>query len=360
MDKIKIVHIIGQLQVGGAEKLLYDLCRKIDKERFIVQVITTHGGGVFQKKFEQAGIPVINFEKSGKWDFSVIDKMADYLRGERPDVVHTHLFAGDFWGGMAARRAGVRNIISTRHDILKEDWLRNLIGKSARRKCSKVVAISRFIFDHLVKKERVSPARIETIYNGIDMSGFYDPRRDIFKKDEVVIGTVGRLSKEKGQKHLLRASCFLKSRNWRMVLAGDGPYRPLLEELTRQLGMEKRVRFLGEISDVASVLREIDIFVLPSVSEGLSLALLEAAASGCFVIATDVGGVPEVVSDGVNGKLFKPKRIEQLVSHLNWAMANTEQARRMARRLQEDVAARFDLNLMVDKYERMYENIANQ
>lgn len=356
MGKIKIIHIIGKLQMGGAERLLYDLCRKMDKERFSVRVVTVHGGGAAQKLFEQAGIPVMNFEKKGKWDFAAIDALADYLRSERPDVVHTHLFAGDFWGGIAARRAGVNTLISTRHDVLKEGWPRDFLGRIARRKCDKVVAISQFIFDHIVKKEGIAFEKVETIYNGIETSKFYEPRRDILKRDEIVIGTVGRLSKEKGQKHLLRAGCFLKNKNWRMLLAGDGPYRFLLENLVQELGIEKRVRFLGEVEDVPAVLREIDIFVLPSVSEGLSLALLEAAVSGCFVIATRVGGIPEVITDGVTGKLFKPKRIEQLVAHLNWVIANPEQARRMAKKLQSDVVERFDLGLMVDKYERMYEN----
>jgi glycosyltransferase involved in cell wall biosynthesis len=358
MDKIKIIHIIGQLQTGGAERLLYDLCRKMDREMFAVQVVTVHGGGPAQKLFEQAGISVINFNKQGKWDFATVKKMADYLRGERPDIVHTHLFAADFFGGIAARRAGVENIISTRHDVLKEDWLRNFLGNRARRKCSKVVAISQFVLDHLVKKERVRVENIETIYNGIETSKFYNPRRDVLKRDEVVIGTVGRLSKEKGQKHLLRAGRFLKTKNWRMVLAGAGPYQQLLENLTREIGIEKKVKFLGEVDDVAAVLNDIDIFVLPSVSEGLSLALLEAAAVGCFVVAARVGGIPEVVTDGVNGKLFRPKRIEQLVAILNWVIDNPEPARRMAKKLQEDVVARFDLNTMVDRYERMYEKMA--
>ncbi|MFH0815177.1 MAG: glycosyltransferase [Candidatus Falkowbacteria bacterium] len=360
MGKIKIIHIIGKLQMGGAERLLYDLCRKIDKEKFSVQVVTVHGGGAAQKMFETAGIKVVNFNKAEKWDFAVIKRLADYLRGERPDVAHTHLFAGDFWGGIAARRAGVPQLISTRHDVLKEGWPRDFLGKWARKKCDKVVAISQFIFEHLVKKEGIDFQKITIIYNGIDMTKFYNPGKNILKTDLVTIGAVGRMSKEKGHKHLLRAGRLLLHRNWQMLFAGAGPCRALLEKLVHSLGIENKVKFLGELEDVMPVLRNIDIFVLPSASEGLSLALLEAAAAGCFVIATRVGGVPEVVSNGVTGKLFKAKRIEQLVAHLNWVIANPEQARRMAQKLQAEVVAKFDLNVMAQQYMKMYEGLAGK
>lgn len=360
MEKIKIIHIIGKLQMGGAERLLYDLCRKMDKEKFSVQVVTVHGGGAAQKLFETAGIQVVNFNKKEKWDFATIQRLADYLRGERPDIVHTHLFAGDFWGGIAARRAGVSHLISTRHDVLKEGWHRDFLGRWARKKCDKIVAISQFVFEHLVKNEGIDFNKIVVIHNGIDITKFYNPARTILKTDLVTIGAVGRLSKEKGQKHLLRAGRLLRHKNWQMLLAGDGPYRALLERLTHLLGIENKVKFLGEIEDVLPTLQQLDIFVLPSASEGLSLALLEAAAAGCFVIATRVGGVPEVVNDNVTGKLFKAKRIEQLVAHLDWVVANPEQARRMAKGLQEEVVVKFDLNVMAQKYMKMYEGLAGK
>jgi len=353
-NKIKIIHIIGRLQMGGAERLLYDLCRKIDKQKFNVQVVSVHAGGTMQKFFKQAEIKVTNFHKTKRWDFAVVNQMAKFLREEKPDIVHTHLFAGDFWGGMAARRAGVRKIISTRHDILKEDCMRDFLGKRMRQKFTKVIAISKFLFDHLVKEEKIDFRKIQIIHNGIDMSKFYDPDHKILKTPVVKIGTVGRLSKEKGQKHLLRAGRFLRFKNWQMTLVGEGDWRKKLEHLVHRLDVEDKVKFIGEVEDVTPYLKEMDVFVLPSVSEGLSLSLLEAAAAGCFVIATRVGGIPEVVQDDVTGKLFQPKNIEQLEKRLSWVERNPGDAREMAVKLREEVRDKFSLQKMAREYEKMY------
>jgi len=355
---IKVVYIIGALGCGGAERLLYDLCRKLDKEKFSVSVIVLQGeNNVLVKQFEEAGIKLKIFNKKGPFDFAIVKKVAAYLRGVNPDIVHTHLFAADFWGGMAAKQAGVPKIISTKHDILSEGFLRNFLGRQKRRSFDQVIAISDAIRDFLIEKEKIDLNNVTLIHNGVDVNKFYIESPNLFQKDPLIIGCVGRLSKEKGQKHLIRACRFLKNWEWRLLLVGDGPMRKELEQLALFLGIEDKVQFVGQVESVTEYLEKMDVFVLPSVSEGLGLAVLEAALAGRFVIATEVGGVPEIVKNKETGLLFRPKNIEALVSHLNWVDSHHEEARKMAKRLQKEVLEKFDINKVVKKYESVYEEI---
>jgi glycosyltransferase involved in cell wall biosynthesis len=357
---LKITHIIGRLAYGGAERLLLEICRKIDESRFDISVIVLQDDNPLAKIYEDAGVAVKFFNKKTKADFRIVKKVADYLRETRPDIVHTQLFAGDYWGGKAALSAKVPHIICTKHDILSEGYLRDRLGKKMRQKFEKVIAISEATREFLIHQEQIDPRKIALIYNGIDANRFFVKGPSIFKRDGLVIGSVGRLSKEKGQKHLIRACRFLKNRDWKLILVGDGPKRPELEALTESIWLSDKVEFIGAVDDVRPYLAKMDIFVLPSVSEGLSLVVLEAAAAAKFIVAANVGGVPEIITDRENGLLFKPKNIEQLLQHLNWADENRERAIKMAERLQNRVLEKFDINKTIKQYERLYENIAGQ
>ncbi|MFA6536893.1 MAG: glycosyltransferase [Patescibacteria group bacterium] len=357
---IKIVHIIGRLTYGGAEKLLLDLCQKINKEKFAVSVVVLQSDNPLAEQFQKAGIKLKFFEKENRWDWGIVNRLAEYLQEQNPDIVHTHLFAGDFWGYWACRKAKIKKTISTKHDILKESFCRDRLGPFCRRRFTKIVAISRATRDYLFRVEKIETQKVEVIYNGVDVEKFYDPQTKIFKKDELMIGCVGRLAKEKGQKHLLRACRFLPFADWRLLLVGDGPKRKELELLAENLGIRHKVHFSGNVDDVRPFLKVLDVFVLPSVSEGLSLVILEAALAGKVVVASRVGGVPEIVTDKQNGLLFTPKKAEELVRHLTWVHENKEKAVLLAEDLRETVKNNFSLQRTVEHYQSLYENIANK
>jgi glycosyltransferase involved in cell wall biosynthesis len=357
---IKVCHVIGRLAYGGAERLLLDICRKINKDKFQLSVVVLKRDNPLIEQFEDAGVEVKCIEKKCKLDFSLTKRLAQYFKQTKPDIVHTHLFLADFWAGLAARIAGVKRVVSTKHDILSEDFVRDYLGRKARQKCDKVVAISKATREYLVENEKISCDRIEVIYNGIDINKFYCEKPSILEKEELVIGTIGRLVKEKGQKHLIRACRFIKNNDWRLIVVGDGPLKKELSNLTTSLGIADRVRFDGEEDDVRPALEEMDVFVLPSTSEGLSLVILEAAAAGKVVIATKVGGVPEIIKDKESGLLFKPKNIEQLVGHLNWIDEHREEAIKMALNLQKRVIQSFDINKTIKEYECLYVSLVKE
>ncbi|HCC23628.1 TPA: hypothetical protein DF272_05665 [Candidatus Falkowbacteria bacterium] len=360
MSKIKVAHIIGRLDIGGAEKLLLDLGRKIDKNRFEIKVVSLGGEGVMLKAFEAADVPVTVIEKKFVGDFRVLKALSTWLIKERPDIVHTHLFGGDFWGGLAARKAGIKKIISTKHDILNEGFWRNHIGRIMRRRFDFVVAISEATKKNLVEIEKLNKNKIRVIYNGIDMAKYYVPGAEILTDDEVVFGTVGRLVGEKGQAYFIKALKFLKQRSWKAVLVGGGPEEKKLKALVKKLKLNDKVHFVGEVNDVRSHVAEFDVFVLPSLTEGLSLALIESAAAGKYVVASRVGGVPEIVRDKSWGTLYNPHSLSELVTSLNWVFDHRSEAKRAALRLQNFVVETFDINKIIDRYEQVYEDIVDK
>ncbi|MEK7511770.1 MAG: glycosyltransferase, partial [Patescibacteria group bacterium] len=167
---IKVCHVIGRLAYGGAERLLLDICRKIDKDKFQLSIIVLKRDNPLIEQFEDAGVEVKCIEKKGKLDLSLTRRLAEYFKKTKPDIIHTHLFLADYWAGRAARSAGVKRIVSTKHDILSEDLIRDYLGRKARRKCDKVVAISKATREYLVETEKISCDQIEVIYNGIDIN----------------------------------------------------------------------------------------------------------------------------------------------------------------------------------------------
>ena len=351
---IKISYIIGRLAYGGAERLLLDICRKIDKTKFEIEVLVLQTDNPLAEQFERAGVQIKYFDKVKKFDWKIIKKVADYLQKSKPDIVHTNLFAADFWGGRAAVQAKVKNIISTKHDVLSEGFWRDRLGMKARQKFNKVVAISKATRDYLVAQEDIDIHNIEVIYNGIDVSKFYIENPDLFKTEDITIGSVGRLSKEKGHKHLIRACRFLKNKNWKLILVGDGPLRRELTALAKSLGLEDRVQFVGEVEDVRPHLNKFDVFVLPSVSEGLSLVVLEAAAAGRVVVATEVGGVPEIIKHKQNGLLVAPRNPDQFAKSIVKLLSDESLRRKYAQNGQSKFIDKFSADAMTRQYEKLY------
>ncbi len=357
---LKITHIIGKLNYGGAEKLLFDLCRFADKEKIENEVIVLRDDGDLIDFFEEQGIKIKVIERTGKFDWRLARRVADYLKVSRPDIVHTHLFEGDFWGAWASFLAGIKKTVSTKHDSLSEGFWRDLLGRFIRKKRTKVIAISEAIKEFLLKKEKIKLKKIALVRNGVDIEKFYSTKKIFRNHQNFVIGSVGRLAKEKGYKYLLRACRFLHHSDWRLILVGDGLLKQELQVLAEDLGISSKVEFVGQKENVQDFLSEMDVFVLPSLSEGLSLVLLEAGLSGKFVVASAVGGIPEIIEHQKTGLLFPPKNIEKLTAHLNWAWENKEQAQEMAVALRESVRKNFNIKEVVKKYQEVYENIINQ
>ncbi|HJT30477.1 MAG TPA: glycosyltransferase [Pirellulales bacterium] len=350
---IQVAHVAGQLDVGGMEKLLVEFARHADRERFSLTFISLSSRGPVAKQIEACGWPVVALDCGPGRRVGVIFRLARLFRRSRIDVVHTHNSRSLLYGAPAARLARIARVIHTRHG--------QLYGASPADTRSfrwaswftdQVVCVSDDSA-RLSLSDGIAPRRVRTIVNGVD------PARFAFlgPADSSTVVAVGRLSPEKGFDTLIEAIALASAEYplLRLELAGDGPCLPELRRRADRLGISDRVSFLGEVADVPAVLARAALFVLPSLTEGISLTLLEAMARGLPVVATAVGGTPEVVIDGETGRLAPPRAPAELARMIVSTLGDPDGSRRMGLAGRRRVETYFDVRKMVASYERLYQ-----
>jgi glycosyltransferase involved in cell wall biosynthesis len=326
--------------------------------------------GLFRKGwlYEQLSdrhVQVTLFPWASKWDPRPFVEIARFIRNERVQVVHAHEF-GSIIGGSMIRRWTSPPLVATVHgrEYLAVSRRRQTMFRWLTRPCDRIVAVSNSVATFLSDTVRVSAARIETIYNGIDLGTYHRNGKASSLRLELGIGpedrvitAVGSLYPVKGQRFLIRAMPAILHRvpTATCLLVGHGHLRTELEREVQDMGLGRSVHFLGYRQDVPALLGMSDLFVLPSLSEGLPLSLLEAMAAGCPVVATSVGGNTEVVRDGVTGYLLPPERPDLIADRIIRLLVEREAASAMVARAQADIKRRFSAEAMVDRYERLFE-----
>jgi glycosyltransferase involved in cell wall biosynthesis len=322
VKKIKLVQVTHDLALGGLQRVIVNICRTIDREKFDISVLCLRELGCFTEEVKALGIPVTHIPQKNGTDYLSFLKVADYFRTIKPDVIHTHNTQPFMDGTIAALLTGVKRIIHTDHArSFPDKWRYMAIEWFMSQFAYKVVGVSDHTSQNLMKYEKISPKKIVTIPNGIDPTPFDITIDEKKKRKELglpengpVLGVAVRLSEQKGLTFLLKAmpEIINKFPNVSLLIAGDGPLKETLIEETKQLGVEKNVYFLGMRHDTAELLKLFDLYVLPSLWEGLPMIILEAMAAGCPIVATDVGGVGTAVRDGINGMLIQSSEINTL------------------------------------------------
>jgi sugar transferase (PEP-CTERM/EpsH1 system associated) len=371
---VLIAHLIHRLDYGGLENGLVNLVNRMSAQRYRHAIVCLAGYGDFRRRIARPDVEVVSVDKRDGKDPRAYLRILRQLRRLRPDVVHTrNLGTVDLqW---LALGAGVRHRVHGEHGFVAEDPTglepRTLrIRRACRPAIQRYVAMSRDIAGWLERDVRVPHRRISQIYNGVDTGLFRPgaptatdvPWRDRPRDALVVFGTVGRLDRIKNQVSLLEALHVVaqdpgRREHLRLIVAGDGPLRDELAATARRLAIDDLVWFAGARRDVPGLLRALDVFVLPSRNEGISNTILEAMASGLPVIATRVGGNPELVVDGSTGTLYDPADAVALAATLR-RYADDEGLRRNhgasgRRRVEQD----FGLDGMVGRYEELYERL---
>ncbi len=348
----QVVHVSFGLDIGGQEKLLIEFARHADHRRFKLTFVSLGGRGVVADDLESCGCAVVALGQPSGLKPSLIIRLARLFRELRPGVVHSHDNRSLLYAAPAARLAGVPRRIHTRHG--------RSVGATPRQiRMVRLVSglVHRFVcvsgdVEALSIAEGIRPSRLLTIRNGIDLErfAFTGPAPD----GPVV--TVSRLSPEKGVDNIVRAAAIAIRQNpeLRIEVAGDGPCLPEVRQMIAELGLEGQVSLLGTVRDVPSLLARAGLFVLPSRSEGVSLTLLEAMARGLPVVATKVGGTPEVVVDGETGILVPPEDPQALAEAIIRVRGDHEAARRMGEVGRRRVERLFDIRRMVADYEALY------
>jgi len=353
----RVLFLIDTLRRGGAEQLILTTVRHLDRTQFEPAVIAMAPPLDLKPALEAAGVTVQTVGARRLLDAGALARLVRLLRGARPTIVHTHLRQANLYGRLAARLAGVPVVVTSFHCPDYTHWPPRSLGGalwkmldrwSARRINDGFLAVSDAVRADYTKHFALPD--IKVVHNYIDLEPRNPPdpaaRRATragagCSDEDVVILNVGRLSWEKGQADLIEAlpdvlACAPRAQVW---LAGEGPEGPALEARARALGVAARVRLLGSTRDVESLLRAADLFAFPSVAEGLGIALMEAMAAGLPVVATSADGIPEVVTDEVDGLLLPPRDPKALAaallrllrdSGLRWALTN--EARRTVRK----------------------------
>lgn len=366
-----VVHIIHRLQVGGLENGLVNLINHMPPERYRHAIICMTESTEFRARIKRDGVEIFELHKRPGHDLRLYWRLWRLLRRLRPEIVHTRNI-GTLECQAIALLCGVRARVHGEHGRDMSDLHgRNLryirFRRVMRHWLSHVIAVSRDLSEWLVDPVGLPARQITQIYNGVDMQRFrpaeHDARAVLPKNfappDAVVLGTVGRFSGEKDQATLLRAfadaTAQAPSVPLRLVLIGDGPLKTELENLVRERGMTDRVWMPGNRQDVPDLLRALDIFVLPSLGEGISNTVLEAMACGIPVVATRVGGNPELVSDGETGLLVAPANPTQMARALVHYATHADEMRRHGRAGRARVERDFSMNNMVARYMAVYD-----
>ncbi|MCM8826813.1 MAG: glycosyltransferase [Candidatus Omnitrophica bacterium] len=361
--RINILYIIWSLGLGGAESVVINLVKGLDKGRFNPFVCCLNDKGIFAEELEREEIKVIALNKKPGLDFSIIPKMIRLINTHNIDIVHTHLWGANCWGRVAAVLGRVKIIIATEHSV--DVWKPKhyfLIDRFLSRFTHKIVVVSEAVKD-FYKSKGIAEEKLEVIYNGINEENFRISgeirekiRKELGVNDNTkVLGIIGRLVEPKGHKFLFNAMGMLDGKyNLKVVVVGEGVEKETLKEMVRSLGLEDKVIFTGFRNDVNNILQSIDILVIPSLREGLPLVMLEAMASGVPVISSKVGGIPEVIINGKNGILIEPANVRELAEAISVLVSNNELYQYLSHQAKQSIKAKFTLDRMIKDIEELY------
>ncbi len=370
-----VAHIIDRLDIGGMENGLVNLINHMPKDRIGHAVICLRDATDFRDRINRDDVPVIALGKRLGHDPAIYAQVWRTVRALRPDVVHTrNLPAAEMvvpaaLGGVPCRIHGEhgRNRLETRGENVKYNRLRRLLSPWVHQ----YVAVSRDLEDWLQHRVGIPGRKVVQIYNGVDSHRFHPPGngRDplpvngFATADSIVIGTFGRMDPVKDQTTLARAFSELVSRmpearaRLRLALVGDGALRPQVDQTLEDMGVADQVWLPGFRDDVSDLMRGIDVFVLPSVNEGISNTILEAMACGRPVVATAVGGNPELIADGETGILVPPSDPTAMAEALARYVNEPELIARHGAAGRQRVEREFSLEAMVARYLDIYERL---
>lgn len=369
-DKIKVLHILPGLGIGGAEKLVVDMVELADRSRFNIAVMRILGIDSFlTEKLKNKGCQVYTIAPELKGTSSlkgvnliwtairIMKKVQKLLHEIKPDVVHTHL--------STLRVTLIPTLfcripvkVHTIHNVAEKDaqGITRLFNRIAFKFFGVVpVSISQEVAQS-VKKLYGRKISTPIIYNGIDVQRFSIDRPKRVDRDKTILINVARFAEQKNHALLIRAfsKAVQSCPNLELWLVGDGELRRDIEELVKQLGLEEKVKFLGVRSDVPELLSQADIFVLSSDYEGFGLVVAEAMASGLPVIATAVAGVTEVLEGGKAGILVPPKDADALAKAIVELVKDEKRRLELSSYGKKRVSQNFDIRITVREYERLY------
>lgn len=367
-----IVHIIHRLQMGGLENGLINLINRMPKNKYRHVIISMTDYTSFSDRIKRDDVEIHALHKKEGKDFAVFYRLWKLLRQLKPDIVHTRNLSA-LEGSLVAVLAGVKYRVHGEHgrdvhDIAGKNWKYNLLRRFCQPFIQKYITVSKDLESWLVDTVRIPKHKIIQIYNGVDSEKFHPGKSatqiepGFLPENGILIGAVGRMETVKDQLNLGKAFVeLLKSspeykNNIRLALIGDGSLVPKIKTVIEEAGLTDYVWFAGARDDVPDVMRKLDIFVLPSLAEGISNTILEAMSSGLPVVATDVGGNAELVINGVTGKLIPKANPVLLAQALKEYIEQPYLVAQHGNAGRERIEQMFSMEAMVEEYMAVYDS----
>lgn len=374
-SKIKIVYVITSTGVGGAEKILCKTVMGMDYNKYNLSICSLKKKGEKAKELEKHGITVDCLNMANKegvigWLTSIIAlvRLYSYLKKREPLIVHSFLFRANILARVAGYLVGVPIIISSVRVMGGEKCYYHCLERMTSFMVDHYVSVSEGVKEYIIKKSKIRAHKISVIYNGIEVrrvnsvqvrSGKFP--FEIKDGDRVVVA-VGRLHKQKGYRYLLQAIARVgvEVPRVKLIIVGEGEEENNLKNLVKLLDLTSKIIFAGLRDDVEMILERAELFVLPSLWEGMPNVLLEAMIAGKPVIATDVGGISEVVINGETGVLVAPKDSDALANAILNLFKDKMKAENMGKAAGNRVEKHFSISGTLEKTENLYRELLKE
>jgi glycosyltransferase involved in cell wall biosynthesis len=371
MKKPRIFLITTSAKISGAEKNILPLV-KINEFDFFVCTLKSEKEGLLLRKARELGAETVDLGINFKWEIWKLIKLFFVLKKTKPDIIQSFLFFDNIIARIIGKIAGVPVIISGIRNVqVDRSKFRNFIEKNTVGLADYIVSNSEAGKKLMIEREKFPEGEIKVIYNGVNTESFCSENnlnlinligRNAAKASPV-IGYVGRVIKQKGLDYLIKSFVEIKRdfKNSILIIIGDGEDKKEFEKLSKKLKVKNDVYFTGRKEKAWRYMKLFDVFILPSFSEGFPNVIMEAMACGTPVIATNVGGISELVKNNQNGFLVDPRNEKTLTDKINYVLnLPLEEKKEIIRNAQENIRKNFSVEKMVREYQLLYEKILKE
>lgn len=358
---MKIVHVITAFGIGGAEKLLLNSINKQIQEHDVYLVYLKPINNLIyylDKRVIIKQIPI---------SFTTTKKLKAYFKSIKPNIIHTHLGHADIFGLWSTRKSNAKVFITMHNIYFKKNFLDAVIFKLYSflllkiNKTSRVISISKSVENHVLTKLKLPKERSFLLYNAIPEKEFKRAKKET-KNSNLLF--VGRLEKQKSVETLIKAVHYLKNKNLnntiQLIIVGDGKLKNELEHLANKLQIDNFIKFKGKQKEVSQFYNEADIFILPSIWEGFGIVILEAFRAKLAVIASNIEGPAELITQNENGLLFEPENYIELAEKIELLIKNKALRKRIAQKGYETFTKKYHIDLYVEKLNNLYKEALNE